>query len=208
VACATVVALEWAQVHGMRCHGTGDGFRPQEGGRNLNRTQFLISGTYLTNLADDCLENDFTLGGLVRDSLWESCFTGVSERPAAANGSWTSPADETLTLDHVLIGLRSMPHASDLGTGPNSLFKWSTSANKLVIKCSLFFVPAASVNGIDSMAIPPGTVVDDSACPGNPSTIVWLGGGAYPAPTAGMRVVADPAVWTGAVAHWKATHGY
>jgi hypothetical protein len=56
--------------------------------------------------------------------------------------------------------------------------------------------------------MPPRTVVDDSACPNNPSTIVWLGGGAYPAPTAGMRVVRDETVWTRAVQSWKTAHGY
>jgi hypothetical protein len=206
-ACVKVVATEWAQIHGTRCDGVEDGFRPQEGGINLNRTEFLISGTYLTNVADDCLENDYTLGGVLRDNLWESCFNGISERPSSANGTWTSPADETLTLDHMLIGLRSMPHESK-GTGPRALFKWSESANKVVIKCSIFMVPEHSLTGADSMAIPEGTVIDDSACPNNPSTIVWLGGGEYPAPTAGMRVVSDPAVWTGAVARWKAAHGY
>ena len=40
------------------------------------------------------------------------------------------------------------------------------------------------------------------------AAIVWLGGGAYPADPGGMRVVSDPAVWTGAVRAWKAAHGY
>jgi hypothetical protein len=206
-ACVKVVAVEWAQIHNTRCDGVEDGFRPQEGGINLNRTEFLISGTHLSNVADDCLENDYTLGGVLHDNLWESCFTGISERPSSANGSWTSPADETLTLDHMLIGLRSMPHDSDKGVGPNALFKWSTSANKVIIRCSVFFVPGQSVNGTDTMAIPSGTVVDDSACPDNPSTIVWLGGGDYPASTAGMRVVSDVGVWDRAVSTWKAAHG-
>ncbi|WP_147251442.1 hypothetical protein [Blastococcus sp. TBT05-19] len=205
-ACVKVVALDWLQIHGTRCDGVEDGFRPQEGGVNLNRTSFLISGTHLSNVADDCLENDYTLGGVVHDSLWESCFTGISERPSSANGSWTSPEGETLTLDHVLIGLHAMPHDSDKGTGTNALFKWSTSANDLVIKCSTFFVPERSVNGTDTMAVPAGTVVDDSACPDRPSTIVWLGGGEYPAPTAGLRVVDDRKVWDDAVAAWKAAH--
>jgi hypothetical protein len=100
-----------------------------------------------------------------------------------------------------------MPHDSDKGTGPNALFKWSDSANKVVIRCSTFFVPAESVNGTDTMAIPAGTVVDDSECPGNPSTIVWTGGGDYPAPTAGIRVVTDKGVWDRAVSAWKSAHG-
>jgi hypothetical protein len=204
-ACVKVVGIEWLQIHGTRCDGVEDGFRPQEGEPNSNRTEFLISGTHLTNVADDCLENDYILGGVLHDNLWESCFTGLSERPSG-DRQWTPPADESLTLDHMLIGLRSMPHDSDKGTGPNALFKWSDSANKVVIKCSIFFVPDVSVNGTDTMAIPAGTVVDDSECPDNPSTIVWLGGGEYPAPTAGLRVVNDRGVWDRAVSAWKTAH--
>ena len=49
-----------------------------------------------------------------------------------------------------------------------------------MIKCSLFKVDALSLNGTDAMGLPPGTVIDDSACPAHPTTLVWLGGGTYP----------------------------
>jgi hypothetical protein len=92
--------------------------------------------------------------------------------------------------------------------GENALFKWSSSGNRVVIKCSTFKVNTMSLNGPEAMAMPPGTVVDDSGCPGHPSTIVWLGGGKYPAWTAGLRVVHDPKVWDDAVAQWKRVHGH
>ena len=207
-ACVKVIARGWAEVRGLRCDNLEDGIRPEETAGNVNDASIYVTGTYLTRIRDDCLENDFTLGGLLEDSLWEQCNTGISERPSG-DASWTSPPSETLTLDHMLIGLYQTPHAKD-GTptiGENALFKWSTSANHLVIKCSVFKVDAMSLNGADSMAVPPGTVVDDSECRDHPSTIVWLGGGRYPAPTAGIRVVTDPAVWTNAVTAWKAAHG-
>jgi hypothetical protein len=110
----------------------------------------------------------------------------------------------------MLIGLYRTPHDEGGRTvlGENALFKWSSSANHLVIRCSTFLVDAVSLNGPKAMAVPAGTVVDDSGCPGHPSTIVWLGGGAYPAATAGLRVVSDPAVWTRAVTAWKTAHGW
>lgn len=205
--CVKLVAIDWSQIRDTRCDGVEDGFRPQEGTPNSNRTRFFISGTHLSNVADDCLENDYVLGGVLFDNLWESCFTGISERPSSGR-SWTPPAGETLVVDHMLIGLRSMPHASSKGTGPNSLFKWSSSGDKVVIKCSVFYVHARSVNGADSMALPPGTVVDDSACPARPSTIVWTGGGSYPGDLrgTGIRVTTDRSVWDGAVAAWKTAH--
>ena len=207
-ACVTIVARGWAQVRGLRCDNLEDGIRPKESGVNVNNVSIYVTGTYLTRIRDDCIENDFTIGGLLQDNLWEQCNTGVSERPSGGR-SWTTPAAETLTLDHMLIGLYQTPH-DKTGTrvmGENALFKWSSSANHVVIKCSIFRVDAVSLNGTDAMAVPPGTVVDDSRCPQHPSTIVWLGGGRYPAPTAGMRVISDLAVWTDAVDAWKAAHG-
>jgi hypothetical protein len=208
-ACLRIIARDWMQVRGLRCDGVEDGIRPLESAVNANNTRFYVSGTYLTDVRDDCMENDYTVGGVLYDNLWEQCNTGLSERPSGGR-SWATPAGETVVLDHMLIGLYRTPHDEGGRTvlGENALFKWSSSANHLVIRCSTFMVDAMSLNGAGSMAVPAGTVVDDSACPGHPSTIVWLGGGAYPAPTAGLRVVSDRAVWTGAVAAWKAAHGW
>jgi hypothetical protein len=208
-ACVKILAREWMQVRRVRCDGVEDGMKPQEPSVNANNAQFYISGTYLTNIRDDCMENDYTVGGVLYDNLWEQCNTGISERPSR-DRSWRTPESETLVLDRMLIGLYRTPHVEDGRTvmGENALFKWSDSGNRVVIKCSIFKVDEVSLNGTGTMAMPPGTVVDDSECPYNPSTIVWLGGGDYPAWTAGMRVVSDPAVWDRAVAEWKARHGY
>ncbi|MGY1681902.1 hypothetical protein [Geodermatophilus sp. SYSU D01176] len=208
-ACLKIIAREWMQVRGLRCDNVEDGIKPQESGVNANNTQFYVSGTYLTRIRDDCMENDYTVGGVLYDNLWEQCNTGISERPSN-DRSWPTPASETLVLDHMLIGLYETPHEEDgqVVMGENALFKWSTSGNRLVIRCSVFKVDSVSLNGEDAMALPPGTVVDDSACPDDPTTIVWLGGGEYPVPTPGIRVVSDPDVWTDAVNAWKDAHGH
>jgi hypothetical protein len=208
-ACLRIIAREWMQVSRLRCDNVEDGIRPLESGVNANNTQIRVSGTYLSHIRDDCMENDYTIGGVVSDSLWESCNTGVSERPSGGR-SWSTPPSETLTLDHMLIGLYQTPHVESGQTvmGENGLFKWSSSGNRVVIKCSTFKVDSLSLNGRDAMSLPPGTVVDDSECPGHPSTIVWLGGGAYPGSAAGIRIVSDPAVWNDAVSAWKTAHGF
>jgi hypothetical protein len=208
-ACVKILAREWMQVRGTRCDNVEDGMKPQESSVNANNAQFYISGTYLTRIRDDCMENDYTVGGVLYDNLWEQCNTGISERPSR-DRSWSTPESETLVLDRMLIGLYETPHIEDgeVVMGENALFKWSDSGNRVVIKCSLFKVDSVSLNGESAMAMPAGTVVDDSECPDNPSTIVWLGGGEYPAWTAGMRVVSDRSVWTDAVDAWKAAHGY
>lgn len=214
--CDKMTATNWEQVRNQRCHDIEDGLRLVEPAVNGNTTSFFSSGTYLSHVRDDCMENDYTLGGVLYDSLWESCNTGLSERPSGSQ-SWTSPANESVTLDHMLIGLYSTCHFADgfcfdTGAiwGENSIFKWSTSANKLVIKCSVFKVDSKSLNGANDDDIPAGTVIDDSACPNNPTTLVWLGAGAYPGNLNGVniQVSTDVNVWNTAVANWKAAHGY
>lgn len=207
--CVKVTARDWAHVTGTRCDNVEDGIVVKETSQNANNLNIYVSGTYLSKIRDDCLENDFTVGGLLYDNLWEGCHTGISERPSG-DRAWETPEGETLTLDRMLIGLYETPNEKDGKTvsGHNSIFKWSPSGGRVVIKCSIFKLEEESLNGVDSMEMPPGTVVDDSECPDNPSTIVWLGRGDYPAGTAGMRVVTDPAVWTDAVSAWKAAHGY
>lgn len=209
--CVRLVATRMVQVNGLNCHDAEDGLKFLENTAstgNSNTTTFYSRGVHLDRIRDDCMENDFAVGGVVSDSLWERCNSGLSERPADSNGAWTSPAGETVTFDHSLMGLWDTWHEDDNANGSNGLFKWSTSANHLVLKCSTFYVPSKSLNGADAMAIPAGTVVDDSACPNSPTTIVWTGGGAYPGNLQGLpiRVTADKSVWDNAVAAWKAAH--
>ena len=212
-ACVKGVAYGWYQILNTVCRGIEDGFRPQEPGVNANNARFAISDTYLGNVFDDCIENDYTVGGVVMDSLWEGCYVGVSERPSS-DRCWTTPGSEQLILDHLLLGLRPMAH-DDGRTGYGRLFKWEkcsqNTANQLVLKCSTFLVPGVRLDGgADGMEIPAGTVVDDSACPNDPTTIVWLGGGStYPGDLRGLpiRVVTDRGYWDAKVAHWKSRHG-
>jgi hypothetical protein len=201
--CARIVATDWMVVDGLRCDNTDDGFRPRESVTGADNVTMTVRNTYFSRIHDDCLENDGVIGGLLQNNLWNGCNMGISEQPGG--GSFSQPAGETLVLDHMLMGLRISPHEG--GAGEGELFKWSGSANRLVIKCSVFKVDRKSLNSAKSMEVP-GTI-DDSACPARPTTIVWLGGGAYPgALPNGIRVTSQIEVWDSAVAAWKCAHGY
>jgi hypothetical protein len=201
--CLRIVATEWMVVDGLRCDNTDDGIRPRETGTDAQNVTMTIHDTYLTRIHDDCLENDGVIGGLLQDNLWDGCNTGISERPSDDQGGFDQPRDERLVLDRMLIGLALTPHQD--GPGENALFKWSDSANAVVIRCSVFKVDAVSLNGVEAMAIPGS--VDDRACPASPTTLVWLGGGTYPGRLpVGIRVTADIGVWDAAVDEWTCRH--
>jgi len=215
-ACVKIAAVDWMQVQGHRCSGIQDGFRMQENAVNANNTRFLIEDSYAANMGDDCLENDYTTEGVILDSLFDGCLNAFSERPSG-DRCWETPTGEQLVIDHSLFGLRAMQDPGDEpGVGYGRLFKWPTQcgtmnvANQPVIKCSTFLVPDFRLNeGTDGMEFPANAVVDDSGCPNDPTTIVWLGGGStYPAPhPAGIRTVTDIGYWNAKVAAWHARHG-
>ncbi len=213
--CVKAVGVDWYQILNVVCRGIEDGFRPQESGVNVNNTRFMISDTYLGNVLDDCLENDYITAGVVLDSLWNGCLNGISERPSG-DRCWVTPPGEELVLDHLLMGLR--PMETEVGFGYGRLFKFAKCAetgqprthNNLVIRCSTFLVPDVRKDGgTDGMEFPVGTVVDDSACPTDPTTIVWLGGGdTYPGDLRGLpiRTVTDRSYWDTKVTEWWARH--
>ena len=201
--CVRMVATDWMVLDGIRCHNTGDGFRVRETRIGAQNVTMTVRNTFFSRIRDDCMENDDVVGGLLQDNLWQGCNTGISEQPTG--GSFSQPAGERLVLDHMLMGLWINPHEG--GPGQNSLFKWSTSANDLVIKCSIFKVDTMSLNHAKSMEVP--ATINDAACPDKPTTIVWLGGGPYPGDLPrGIRVTSNIGVWTRAVSAWKCSHGY
>jgi hypothetical protein len=222
--CMKHIGVNTHQVIGLVCRGIEDGFRPQEdqSGSTLtpNNARFLIEDSYLGNVLDDCLENDYISAGVVLDSLWDGCLNGLSERPSG-DRCWVTPPDEELVVDHLLMRLR--PMETEVGWGYGRLFKFAKCAesgqprthNNLVIRCSTFLVPDEREDGGPSggaMDVPAGTTVDDSNCPSNPTTIIWLGAGSsYPGNLRGLPIrtltgAAGQAYWDSQVASWHARH--
>ena len=84
-------------VNGWRIRNTADGFQPRDG------ENWTLVNNYYEYIRDDCVENDDRLGGAIYDSLFDGCYTGLSEQDAG------STAGETLILDGVLMRLQPMP---------------------------------------------------------------------------------------------------
>ncbi len=221
-ACVKGVGVDWYQILNTVCRGIQDGFRPQEdqSGSTVtpNNARFMISDTYLANIMDDCIENDYITEGVILDSLWDGCHTGISERPSS-DRCWVTPPREQLIVDHLLLRLR--PYELDEGFGYGRLFKFAKCAedgaprthNDLVLRCSTFLVPDYRLDGgTRGMEVPVGTTVDDSDCPGDPTTIVWLGGGStYPGNLRGLPIrtlsgAAGKQYWDAKVAEWWSRH--
>jgi hypothetical protein len=203
-----LTANNWYGIDGLRVDNIEDGVAPRgtDGLYPKDGDGFTMRNLYMTYIRDDCVENDDIGGGLVEDSLFDGCYTGVSERPSSTDqqNNYPAPAGETLTLDHVLLRLQQMPGPRDSNDpnilGHGQLFKWSPVANQLVVRDSIFLVEQQPNGG--SADFPAGTVASNV-------TVVWLGGGAFPGtlPATGVTVVTDRSVWDNARTGWLTRHG-
>jgi hypothetical protein len=182
-------------VDGFRIDNVTDGIRPEDG-------PFTIRQAWLSYVRDDCVENDHLEGGSIDDSLFDGCYVAISERPSAGAGH--DGRSQLLTVRRSLLRLQAMPGprggtASDAGHG--RFFKWDDAATQLALHDNVFLAERVGQDGAASMGTPPQLV----SCSNN--VMVWLGGGAYPAPLPTcFRVTTDRGVWDAAVAAWKARH--
>jgi hypothetical protein len=171
-----------------------------------------ISDVYMTYIRDDCIENDWIVNVTVRDSLFDGCYTAISQRPDPEMNPQPAPPDERFTLDGVLMRLQPMPYkrarsrcpanvAGDLGNG--GFFKWSPWASHLVVRDSVLLAERASVNCKRVMDFPTNAEYHNV-------TLIWLGPGDYPGrlPASGVTVTRDRGIWDRARADWLTRHGY
>lgn len=202
---ARVAGNDGYVVDGLRVDNVEDGIDPRgtDGRYPKDGDGFLMRNLYFTYIRDDCVENDDIAGGIIEDSLFDGCNTGISERPSKGDRQldYPAPAGEELVMRHVLLRLRPMPgprgkSANVLGHG--QLFKWSGVANRLRIEDSVFLVEETPNDGRANF--PPGTIAKNV-------TVVWLGPGAFPGRVpAGVRITRDRKVWTTARDRWMARH--
>ena len=205
-AAARVAGNEWYVVDGLRVDNVEDGIDPRgtEDRYPKDGDGFILRNLYFQYIRDDCVENDDIAGGLVEDSLFDGCYTGISERPTSGNPQFDHPAPqgEELRLRGVLLRLAAQPgprgrSADEMGHG--QLFKWSPVGNRLRIEDSVILVEQVPNRG--RADFPPGTIAEDV-------TLVWLGDGPFPGDVpSGVRVTTDSGVWDRARARWLERHG-
>jgi hypothetical protein len=92
---------EWdgADVRNVRIDKAWDGARFA---REAQR--FHLSGFWLSNVRDDCVENDQLESGVIENALFDGCFSGISARSGASSDD--DGSGETITLSKILMRMQ------------------------------------------------------------------------------------------------------
>lgn len=190
-------------VESLRVNNQGDGVRMESAGSN-----FFIRGVHLSNIHDDCIENDFLHAGTLDDSLLDGCYVGFSadDHTATLNGS-----ANTWQITNNLVYIKRM---NTVYTGPKPasgmLFKGWYRAGvgpSIILKNNIFMADDKAGLSVHSsgatLGVPP--LANLKNCENN--IFVWLGKGPFPnALPSCFRVTTDASVWNNAVAQWKNNH--
>ncbi len=187
-------------VESVRIEGQGDGIVTDAGNARLR-------GVYMTDIHDDCIQNDYLHDVSLEDSFLDGCYVAFSAR------SWESGvADGSQKLWEIrdsLIRLQPQPvvyaqhRMPTPGHGP--FFKWDRDgkAPRVSIHNSIFRADQLPNHG--SLGLPPELELAD--CSNN--TLVWLGKGRFPdadkLPDC-FKITRDADVWDQAAGKWLASH--
>jgi hypothetical protein len=181
-------------------------------------------------IRDDCIENEGSgstqvpLNVVVRDSLFDGCFTGFAERPPkVSDGDPNGKGSQSFVVEHSLLYVQPQPLGPhycsatlvSLGRclttsqpkvwlGAHGIWKWSSAAaGTVVVRNSIFRLDVPSYSACTSQVWPTGTYQD--------VVLVWTGAGPYAsaggcanALPPGVRLTTDVGVWDRAKAAWLA----
>jgi hypothetical protein len=185
---------------GIRIHNVWDGIRPR-----AHADDFVIRNVWLSDVRDDCIENDHFITGVIDDALLDGCHMAISARNPRDPDSYGS---RVLTIANSLIRLKPFPkpreamlrrHAWARDPGHGMFFKWSNSSMKVRLHDSVFMLEQLPNNQRQAIDVPP-TI----SCSNN--VLVWLGpGDPGPVPDC-FTVVRDRSVWERARAVWLERH--
>ena len=202
----------WREMHstiGVEVHSrrpTVEDLRVSDYGdavRLVYRAQdFEVRRVHLSDIRDDCVEDDWLHSGTIRDSLLDGCYNAFSARTYDGQRDVSDGSDNLLTVERSLVRLQPMARTyNDEGEpGTAGFFKWDPRGPRLSLHDNVFRAdqPAGTVG----LGIPPGKL---ASCSGN--VMVWLGRGPYPDPLPPcFRITRDVGVWDEAVAQWRRLH--
>lgn len=150
-------ASDNAQAIGWRIMGAWDafgvGFNPDITGDDA--TDFSLRRSWISNVRDDCVENDQLRSGTISDVLFDGCFVGFSLRPVDADPQGSQQFNHKVVIDSVYLRLKLYDYRTRY-TDPlqtnisGHVFKSSGKAPSVEIHNSVFAYSSDTVIHSDS----------------------------------------------------------
>lgn len=159
-------------VDGIRVLGGWDGVRFSQGA-----DRWTLRNAWVSDVRDDCVENDQLRSGKIEDSLFDGCWIGPSFD--AGGNSTATGLGEVVTIDGVLLRLKPYWYRKNEGDTlkftHGQFFKGAGLEMEFVLKNLLF---AAEVDPFHSTSRLTSVLDNTIECSNN--TFLWLGPGAVP----------------------------
>ncbi len=188
-------------ISGWRIDKAWDGIRT-----SYNSDGFLIEDVWITNIRDDAFENDKLNSGVIRDSLFDGVFAGISLDPST--GSNYDGAGKDVVIDGVLIRMKTFLSGGMMNHNSPLKLDVNLEMPDLHITNSVFAIEYVNHGGDERLAYAWENLVESS---GN----VFLNlsddplPDDYPMPPKGWKVLQGQAArdyWENARDKWVAEH--
>jgi hypothetical protein len=120
----------------VRIDGAWDGIRFQP--RNSDaKSMFVVENSWLSNIRDDCIENDALHDMIIRNSLLDGCFSGISLDPGRAGSSLPDRAEtRTVVLENILVRVQDYSFRGEVQ--PAHFLKVHSASPSIEIRDSIF----------------------------------------------------------------------
>ncbi len=132
--------VERFTIEGLRMDGTWDGIRV--GGSADPDTTHTYRYVWLSNIRDDCLENDNGRNLVVEDSLFENCGQSFISADSGSVGGNSHRETHLMTFRRVLVSFRSSPNVATGDGFRPKIIKGDTLAPSVVFYDSVINLPA------------------------------------------------------------------
>ncbi len=126
-----------ATIEGVRARRCWDGIRFAD-----RANGFCLKGSWLSEIRDDAVENDYLVSGVIEDCLFDGCFSGISLDPGSRD---RDGSEEIVTIDRSLI--RMHPYLAKGEITHQAPVKASDVSPKLRITGSVFALSSTNMRG-------------------------------------------------------------
>jgi hypothetical protein len=184
-----------AIVDNVRVTRSWDSIRFSSGSGN-----WTIKDSFVSESHDDCIENDEGRTGLVKDTLFDGCYMGLSMAPGNVQSGGV------VTLDGVLMKMKA--YLTEGAVVDASPFKFDETSNKIIVKNTIIAYDNANLKSTQRTQRAWNKM---QSCSNN--LILWLPDQAmpsdYPTPPSCFQIIKGQAardLWTRARQNWINCH--